>query len=169
MKVLATIGRLGLLALLGGCGVFGRAAEESPAQGDAAARATADGSELRTGERTLLQDYQALLEERGTLRDDLAETSGELERQRGRAEAAERDRDRERSVRIAAETEADRLGARVRELEAKVLAMGIEGARREQELLQLRIQVLEDELATLQPAEATLRAAPPGPGDGGGR
>ena len=150
-----------LALLLGGCSGFGRPAAEPPNDGH---ERFADQPDLRAGERTLLQDYQTLLEERDRDRQRIDDLRGELERAEARATAAEHDHDREHQVRVGAEAEVERLAAELRDGRAKLLAQGIELARTEQELLELRIKALEEELGETGNASA----APPPAGSGGG-
>ena len=148
MRTIVAIAALTLATLpLAGCVV---PPEQSPT--DAAAEAPSTGAQkagpiVGNGERTLLQDYQLVLVERDRLRDTVESLEGERDRLTARAEHAETERDREKQERTAAEVEGRRLAEQVRDLETRVLAMAIAHAELEKELLELRIDNLEGELA----------------------
>ena len=69
---------------------------------------------------------------------------------------------KEKALRVQAEAEAESLRGRRRELEARILSLGIEKAKLEQQALQSRIAVLQRDLEDMAPPPAENAAPPAG-------
>ncbi len=152
--------------LLSSCGMvaefFSSPAKERPV--DAAANYLRGGPntevELGADEQAMLESYSSLTKLRTQLETKIQELESHSGIQATRLARAEEARDQEQHLRLGAEQEVARLAKQVGDLQAKVLSMNVERARQEQELLRLRIQSLNSQLAELQ-SQATEAAAPP--------
>jgi len=69
---------------------------------------------------------------------------------------------KEKALRVQAEAEAESLRGKRRELEARILSLGIEKAKLEQQALQSRIAVLQRDLEDMAPPPAENAAPPAG-------
>lgn len=116
--------------------------------------------ELGADEQAMLESYSGLTKLKTQLETRIQELEAHAEIQTSRLTRAEEARDQEQHLRLGAEKEVERLAKQVGDLQAKVLSMSVERARMEQELLRMRIQSLNTQLAELQ-SQATEAAAPP--------
>jgi hypothetical protein len=118
--------------------------------------------ELGSDERTLLADYKRLSDAKIQIETKLAEVQAENEQLRSQLRRAEEERDQSKNLEAGSTRELERLGARSRDLEAKVLSVQIEKTKLEQELLRLRITGLREQLE--QMTSLPDDAAAPAPG-----
>ncbi len=111
-------------------------------------------------ESLLLSEFTALKEAHAKLKTRFDDLLVEKQNLLGRIDGEAKELDRERKLRAQAEAEAELLRSRRRELEAKILSLGIEKARLEQQVLMAKIDALQASLddAIATPVEA---AAPP--------
>jgi chromosome segregation ATPase len=116
--------------------------------------------ELGADEQAMLESYSGLTKLKTQLETKIQELESHAEIQATRLTRTEESRDQEQHLRLGAEKEVERLAKQVGDLQAKVLSMSVERARMEQELLRMRIQSLNTQLAELQ-SQATEAAAPP--------
>ncbi len=115
--------------------------------------------ELGQDERTLLEDFKQLNDQKVVLETQLSELKSENEQLRSQLHRAETERDQFRNNLAASSADGERVGQRARDLEAKVLSLNIEKTLLEQELLRLRISSLRQQYEDL--VAVPTSAAPP--------
>ena len=161
MRVCVLIG----CVLLSSCGVINDvlttpAREDAP---DGASHYLNSGPntqvELGADEKTLLQEFAELNQAKTQLETQLQEMRAESTQFRAQLGDTERERDRERNLRLGAEAEFERLAKQLRERDSKLLSMNIQLAKRDQEILRLRINSLQQQLRdanelSVEPANA---------------
>lgn len=152
--------------LLASCSLFGGSPEPEPpvALEDSYLQGGPNTEvELGSGERTLLEDYRRLDQTRLELETRVGELRAENKELRDLLAETEGERDHERQVRVGSEQEFERIASKARGYQAKLLSMSIHKSRLEQEVLRLRISMLERQLdsITVSPEE-TASPAPLG-------
>jgi len=109
----------------------------------------------------LLSGYQALKEQEVKLRRDLEASHAENRNLQARLNQEGDALQHERTLRVQAEAEVQNLRNRRRDLEARILSLGIEKAKLEQAALLGKIANLQRTLEDISPSSG-VPAAPPG-------
>lgn len=171
MRAAVAIPLLCLLAALSACSaaesVMFKPRPEDPMDGYAGSLAQAGvNTEMDWGPRQqlLLDQFKLLQEEHSKLQRSLSKTQDENQSLRAQLAGETETASKEKSLRLQAEAESELLRQKRRELEARILSLGIEKAKLEQTALLAKIAELQrtlEDLAPATPADASAPAAAP--------